>query len=457
MPCLHLLNTFEEWARPKSEVASLKALLDQLLIKHAILPFRRAPGLPRQDELVKKGSSNGFVDALVSSLAHFHFYEPRKDPRGDSKSKVHMIVTCLSLIFKVATRSRPRGTHQLRSAKDGWLEAFFIQIRTCAFAALVPSSSTQARKSYIRLTKWMLDTCVENKLILSISSLEKILEDASGLSESGDESQFAWSIISLCLTADSSVFVTPSITRKKGKHPYRPPNKYLTVLLSKLTEDTCSTEPSNDSEYEYKIKNVLTPLMRAFADARDLMGFIGHWKERLTDIQRKRSSTSLPTHTTMWEDDDLVQAVSNICELKMTTGQVINLISDAVQRLGSSAVNKAGASNDDILSALVILDCMLGGCRSDHFVTKVAESASSAVRTITHSLPSQPDIFGKHKWRAWRIGATFNHRWSPEPDSSFTTKALELLDPAAALPKNDSSGDYSEQLQAFAFLLVCTI
>ena len=445
LPCLHLLVTFKDRESAGTGLKSLQADLEELLIKHVITPFRTA-NLGQADSL----------DAFTKAFSYFPFHRPRLNHRAWVKSQTHIQLWCLSLLFQIAISNFSWGTSKLQKTENIWLEKLFVQIRACASTLQCADSMPPTQKDLARLSRWMLRTAAEHELSLSIPSLKDVLEQTSCLFDNKKDSHVEWSVVSLCLKNNASVFSTPSLTHKKGKSGSSTKSSAsLDALLQKITKTSCKEKSTKDEDYQFKISHVIIPLLHVFAEARDLSCFIAHWRDQLDHIQLKRREMGKPIHMTIWEDDVISQAASGLCESKMTVGQMSSVLNDA-----GHAIQDPQESNNNTLSAIVLIECIFNAYHSEKYKTGLAVSAGTIAQEIARILSHTDSLLGNWQWRAWRAIATFNVRWLLEPDAQFSDEVISLIDTAQGLldrctsrPVDDVKFHNADVLHVFTFLL----
>lgn len=465
LPCLLLVHTFQERTIPNTEVDVLQHLLTSLLEKHVTLPFRASSALVNRNHEQRVVSTVVFVDAMTISLRDFRFHEPRTsiDSRGDTKTRVHLTITCLSLLFHIASTCRSRDTSESCRAESLWLESLFAQILTCASVVLNTPPSVQTQKDFVRLTKWMLRRVLDNRVILSTTTLESILGTTSGLlDENYGNGHVIWSLVSLCLQNDPNVFMIPSTTSKDGEgYSPRKSNKFLIALFTHITEDTCRSSSLDDNDYSFKLNKVVIPLLHAFRDARNLVGFIAQWREQLTILQERcqphmRSKNALLNHMAIWENDTLSLSVANLCETNLTVGQVERLFGQVQQDLDS-----LGTAVGGLFPSIVVLDCLVSGCSHKDTLRKLIGPAQLVFRSLASISATRPDLIQGYQWRLWRIMTVINDRWSlptvPQvPRESAYSAAIVARD-LLCLGQPESvtveEPEYSDRLHSFNFLL----
>ena len=472
LPVLQLLDTCRQRPAPKEEMAEVIRCLEVLLIDHIVLPLRSSfLGLELATEPEHEVSLTSFGDRMVSLLRGFLPQPEESFNRVDWKTDKQLATSMISLLFDIAITCRPRNTAKLRRLENPWLEQLFIQLTRCAETICPPVSAVIAQKDHSRVIKWMLRKAVDHQVQLSISTIKALLDHASGLF--GDiqtetridvesDNQIEWGLVSLCILNDSNTFVIPSSSASKNEtYAYRPPNKYLSALLRNITHEVCYELLTEDKDYNFKLLHVIEPLCNAFIGARDLTGFLEHWREQLCIIQEQQESqgTSFSLVPSIWEDERLLLYVGQSIELSLTTGQIDRVLSAAACDLAPSIPNVL--SDPISLASLIILDCVCAGLFKDETLIKLETVALSVFSLLGVLVSSPSNTSTPHGWRVWRIMARITDRWSSLRDSSvFQRKAHRAICMASELISRISSElklhdivDLTGELYAMKFML----
>ena len=450
--------------------------LEELLIVNIILPLRSSilgpePATEHEKE-VSLGSVSGHMASLLrGSLPHLE----SPVSRADWKTDKHLALSTIALLFDIAIRCRPRNTPKLRRIENPWLEQLFIKLAKCAETLFPPASPVRAQKDYIRVIKWMLRKAVDHQVRLSLSTIKALLDRASGLfrnlsdvhTKDGvdveHDNQIEWGLIRLCILNDPDAFVVPSSSASDNEtYAYRPPNKYLSALFRNITDEMCYESLEEDKDYDFKVLHVIEPLCNAFIGARDLTGFLEHWREQLSIVQERQQSRGnyFDLVPSIWEEEKLLLYVAQSVESSLTAGQISHVLSTVAHDLAPSIPNVL-SDRSMSLASLIILDCVTSGLSKDETIFKLESLALSifsllGVLTSTLSYMSSP-----HNWRVWRIQATITDRWSSLCDSSeFKRKAHPAICMASELINRISSSltlhgniDLEQELHAFRFML----
>ena len=474
LPVLQLLDTCRQRPTQNVEIAEVTRSLESLLVDHIILPLRNSfrgpePATDPEHEI----SLTSFGDQMVSLLRGFLPQPEYSFDRADRKTDKHLAISIISLLFDVAITCRPRDTPKLRRTENSWLEQLFIKLTKCAENLFPPVSADIAQKDHIRVIKWMLRKAVDYQVQLSSSTIKALLEQASGLFRNvGDkynatridvegEHQIEWGLVSLCILNDSNVFVVPSSSPNKNKkYAYRPPNKYLSALLRHITQEMCYESLEEDKNYDFKLLHVIKPLCNAFIGARDLIGFLEHWREQLCMVQEQQESQEsyISLVPSIWQDEKLLLYVAQ--RIEFTVGQIDRVLSTAAHDLEPSIPN---VPNDHSISlaSLIILDCVCAGLFKDETLVEL-DTVALSVFSLLGMLVSRPsNISSPSGWRVWRIMGRITDRWSSLRDSSeFKRKAHQAICMASELTNRISSEfnlhdvvDLTEELYAVRFML----
>lgn len=439
--------------------------LEDLLVEHVTQPLRRtfqdsdlATRFP--DELCLVSLS----DQLVPLLRDFRPQSEDHCLRSEWETDNHLTLTFISLLFDIAIKSCYRVTPKLRMVEDPWLEKLFTQLAKCAETIFPSKSPVKAQKDYVRVVKWMLRKAVVHHVQLSLPTISAVLHQASGLSDLAEDCHVEWGLISLCISSDSNAFVIPSTSTSSNVHySYRPPNIYLSSLLERITDDTCEIPLKKDEDYEFKLRHVILPLCDAFINARDLVGFMEHWREQLTVVQKRQASQqkSEDLGGSIWEDEELLQFVAHSLESALTVSQIEKEVSIALRDLSSSIPSVISDQSVSLGGALTILDCLCIGVQKDEDLTKLEEKAKSIFDLLGVLLSSTPGRSRRQGWRVWRVMATITDRWlSLHVSMDFKRQAhsaicmaFELIHHVAPETHQDGSLSMEEEIHAFRFML----
>ena len=439
LPTLQLLDTCKQRPTPTEDMAEVIKSLEGLLREHIVLPLRSSYlGLKPAAEIEEEVSFTSFSDRLVSLLRGFLPLLERSSSRADWKTNKHLALSIISLLFDVAIGCRPRHNAKLRRLENAWLEQLFVKLVKCAENLFPPVSSIKAQKDSTRVIKWMLRKAVDHQVQLSLSTIKALLDQASGLfqdtddghtetrADVGDDNRIEWGLISLCILNDSNTFVIPSSSPNDNEtFAYRPPNKYLSALLREITHEVCYQSSQEDRDYDFRLLHVLQPLCCAFIAARDLTGFLEHWREQLSIVQKQQESKGklFDLIPSIWEDERLLLYVARSVESSLTAGQIDRVLSTAARGLSPSIPDIVNHSSIS-LASLMVLDCVCTGLVKDEMLVKLESIAVSVFSLLGEFVLRPSNLSSPYRWRVWKIKGTITDRWPSLRDSLEFKRAV---------------------------------
>ena len=470
LPALQLLHHCRVWSSSKKDMEAVTTSLEHLLITFTILPFRASfVGTRESGQLRFTNHATALMEDLVSALRSYHYPKLKANSslgrdtyeaeRQALKTQNHLKITYVSLLFEIALSLRPLSRSTNNRAEDSWLEELFGQLIDCAGILVPPTSTVKAHKDHTRLLGWMLQTCVDHKLQLSLSRIQATLDQFSGFFSSNCGDTVEWSVVSLCLQIDFNAFVVPGSSGEASlSHSTRHPNKYLSALFSNISNEHFEASQN----YEFLLTGIVLPLCSAFADARDLDGFIHYWIEQISIHEERQSekkglSLNMPR---LWQDERLLQLVAQFAESKLTPGQLDHLASSASKGPAPS-MPSTSISPSLSLANLVILDCLFSGIYQETTLKTLAETAQSIFSMLGAHLSDCLDHSLVHNWRMWRIKTTIADRWVTLRNSALFKGSLqssictasEVLVRMCLKTSPHGEADRGEELFAFRFLL----
>lgn len=385
---------------------------------------------------------------------------PANDRTQQINSHAHLKAVLLTLFFEIAIKHESNKNPKNRNEHVPFLQSLFNTLKSSAQSTFGLESSVDLSRDYTETLTLLLGKANEHQLQLDIPSIEPILNETAILTADADPQQINWRLTSLCLENNPDVFVL-SIDAPSGGYSYRKPNRLLVALLAPLAD--IRTEAHHDQRYVFVLSRVLIPLLHAFAEARDLPGFLEHWRERLDthlkidwsiqkDARRNNVSESL------WEDDGLMNAAQALIESSLSISQLENMLTAAESHLWNLA---RGNDRSFSIAQLVILETLLSGCHSESFRTKFSGLTDSIYEALAKIALEDDLRYGEQRWRIWRILSLIDLRWpsvrrescSLDDSDGITNGAFTVLEGAAALPDACSVAQFQESSHAFSVLI----
>lgn len=373
---------------------------------------------------------------------------------------VHMITDLMCLFFEIAITDRLTRTSSSRREEESFLRKLFNELKRCAKLKFGPGSLINSPKAYSRSLIFLLEKAAEHNLQLDASTIESVLEEATGLLQDSDSQQITWILVSLCLENNADVFVIP-IGAPSGHYSYRKPNRFLDSLFVALAKTR--DEADHDQVYGLKLKKIVIPLLYAFAKARDLPSFLEHWKEQLNasvEISQgvPGAESKGKAYQSLWEDDELLNAAQGLIEPSLSSAQLDTILTKLHKRLRELDPKVDGSLS---ASELVILDCIITGCRAEELLTKLSARVQSIYDALAEVVLKFPQVYGGQRWRLWRVLAAIEWKWSSSYQSQSSMETVnEVAHRAFAVlgEIHDKTGDedalvYQDYPHAFSVVV----
>ena len=437
-------------------------MLERLIVQHIILPardcFEDSKHLrATQDDEVQKSSANDLLGPLQDPAF-------RTERRGHSE---HEAMHPVARFFDIILKYTPLATTQQRISEQAWLQFMLDQVALLApaLASDPPDSTLQEPQ---RALKDVLQMVATKKLKLEIAMLEKILSQNSKLLYK-EGHPVDWLVVGLCLEIDPDIFVVPTISKDAAGQATREPNKYLSALFGKINNLSLSSEATSELFRQDILKHVLIPLAKGFAQARDLVGFVNHWRSNilqsrplsygpdnvlLIDRTESESTLKMAAHS-LWEEEDLLRAVAALLEQRLNFRQIEGVLKELSAALVSTHLSQATEQGLSTAANLVILDCMLSSCKKEDIVSQSAKLVDGLYTDLL-ALCEANLLPESQSWRPWRCIAKIRSRWAVELSLSLEVRELEERVARKAiklLSQKDPDHPNKALLQALNFVL----
>lgn len=323
---------------------------------------------------VNAGDAIGdWKDELDQLVARNIVIPAKTDRTANAESELLSTLTRISIIqdsanapilFDVAIRSIQVQGPQRRRTNDNWLQPVFSTLR----AAMPPQRAEQNGNAI----REMLQGAIKYKIDLGLPTLRSVTSEYCML-----EGNTNWDLLSTIIKLDANVFLISNETQD--------------LLQELLTRITSACVKPTWAEFSAKVtSDVLIPLMKGFAKARDLSAFIRHWYAQLVAFERRRKEARLFSMAVFsaWEDEVLQAEFSKIIEASLTVTQIIQLLEWI-----SMQVEEAPDA------VCVILEAIAGS------ITQVEFSDAIGLRLydIMFGDNASEKLDRRYKWRSWRI------------------------------------------------------
>ncbi|KAL8966531.1 MAG: hypothetical protein Q9183_003333, partial [Haloplaca sp. 2 TL-2023] len=460
VPVLKLLTTLESFTTVSPVLNEVQHMLEDVLLLHVIVPVRVSfENRRRSRDAQDKEAAGAGIDEILT---------PLEDLTSSSNSLSHQTEKysqCIAGLFHMVIKHTPLATAKQRTAEKSWLQYMFDHITRHAVILTDLPIAHHSSEYPVEALKMMLKMLSEKGMQLEKPTLRKILTEISNMFD-GRPGEVEWELISLCLRMDPDVFVVPEAPDGSNTGSTKgSPNEFLVALAATLSD--LARRPPRVSQYmmEEMVEHVIVPLVNGFADARNLSGFVNHWRfwllrHHLRNQNSEKQSSANPQATSnVWEDERVLQEVAKLIEARMTAKQVDAMLLEANSAL---ATDFAGSSLEHRISALVaelvILDCILHACSTDDICAKVSETSTKIYSALVSMLLSW-QAYPVPKWRIYRCMTVLKRRWIAEIDeesdmmkgeATVVSSALEMF---AKADTHEGLEDVEELEQAFNYTI----
>lgn len=389
-------------------------LLESLLIRNAVEPARLSllnAMLPqdRRDQIVPTDFAK---DSLVAIA----------DP--DLQALTEGVKAPAAMFYSIAIQCRPRGTPKERRTEHSWLQRLFIYFAESLSFFDSTQDDGQRSKSMIIIHD-MLSMAFMNGIHFDSPVLERILGQL--FEHFNSHVTVQWSIIQRCMEMDPKLFVSASRTGTiSNKTSQEVPNRFLRSLFENVTERghelrsnnglPDSTDGIEISDHAAQVQAVTVQLISAFAESRELISFIRHWREQLTAYQQPNPIWD----ASIWEEPQLQQHLKERLEPCTTVEQIEKLLTTTKDDLTAFMKREplGIVATRACISHMIALECVLSGCTGDLTIHKLRQVTSAIYDVILQLLVVKTAADRCFKSSSWKVLATINGRWPTVEGSS---------------------------------------
>lgn len=359
---------------------------------------------------------------------------PENTPNTGSNPD-EIVRSTVPLLFDIAVRCIPRDSPRKRIIEAPWLEGLFLYLMQKVHLVVFSESSvTMSQQSY-QIIEQMLQTAIDRRVSLDTPILRDIVRRFSGLFESGKD-PCQWSLIAKILELDVNVFLIP-IEVETGS--LATPYGLLSTLFARITQTGRKLGSTISDDYRFLRSSIVLPLLREFAKARDLSGFLDYWRSELKaqeefglDSHNELAESPPRTPMSIWEDIELTKELTNLLERSLTPGQIEKALSLTFPDLKAS-LDPGDDYGQGAYASAVVIDAILGAIHREETADLVSLSVAKFAFIITPNLDLYSNWPENHRWRLWQLATLMNLRWHQAWSIALETLAEELGLPNTSL------------------------
>ncbi|KAL2436212.1 hypothetical protein ABEF95_005633 [Exophiala dermatitidis] len=374
-----------------------KKALERLIAIHLVFPFRSM-----FNERYAKKWRNVKDTLLYEHLEHvLKGFEERVMVVGDTEAGSNKLRNLSWVILDIAARSIPASDIRKRQQEQPWLDSLFICLVHVLWPRIPQITSTgvvqkeistalalRDRESWVAPMEKLIDAALAVKLRISLSLTGYILSAIFA----SDEETCPWSLLAKIVRLDVNILI-PSIGLSNSE-------QLLRQVLERIESDTVSTEL-----YGLIRDDIVLALLRAFARARNLDGFVTIWHQGLGDAIRVRYTTKYDPDTIpavlVWDDDDIFEEFKSLVLVHAPPRMGQRLLGELVDELRS--ISQVVGSTADVFAKLAIFSALLE--QSDMQEASFSLDTNqlvSLLEVVADMLPKKSD-YQAQRWRLWRL------------------------------------------------------
>ena len=442
--CLQYLRTRTEYAHIDLSLSEISGTLRRLLADHVLLPYRQA--VLKQDDQSPESQDirHHVIHSLVQGLTDRRLCPTHTDSLTDYKTRHHTWNALLSMLFSIAVESRPRQSQKQRLQEDPWLERLFLDLGDVVGDLQLEKTEHKDKKYRVRLIRFLLETCCDRKVKLGITTLQQVLDFASGLGSEDENITLDWHVISYCLAIDPDVFITSQQHNDRSQSAAKEPNTYLKSLLK------ASSVEKSIKDRVHVTYSIILPLLIAFVNARDILQFVDVWSDQLKTLDQPLDESMQSEKRRPWQDEAVLTAVSDQIE-SLTIEQLHSLVRKVLDDRPDDSGSVLNVASATILSSL------FRGINTEGTIQSMRDLASEIFKIAASSADSATGTVAIYQSR---LLTAILQRWSLGDDLEESkhqimraaTQRLTNLPSWASEPEKKKL-DYREEFESFRCIL----
>ncbi|KAJ5987334.1 hypothetical protein N7451_011699 [Penicillium sp. IBT 35674x] len=399
------------------ERAYLLHAVERITALHVLLPARVAfferggSGIDYSQEEPDWSAVQPVTAALRPIIREQSSLQGTEISKDGSFHALWQSIELLPELFDNAVRAVPRDDFRRQTHEAPWLETLFVAVAELAYSTSQEDDPDNFSSRFVSVLEQLLRVALERNVGLS---LHTILTHASytGLLEEGLE-KVQWTVTALVISLGVDVFLPNSGLRDS--------RKFLDALLSKILLEWRSGVSSKSESYDVIKNDIALPLLRGFAAARDLPFFLEVWHNQLVVIEEARTQDkSLPLFS-VWEDDDLCNAFSEVIRMTLSGSILATLMQTAA--VETRAEDGKVSSSPHSYAKIVVMEASSRG-RALQF-TDSEKTMSHILETLTSTLSSKQSLHWR--WRLWRFMRNILQNNIHSPSNALGQAAQSLV------------------------------
>ena len=412
----------------KSSEQDCKQALESLVARHIFLPARTA-FFRAQDLAESKGRRP--IGSQHPTFTITAMLEPLEAAFALDDEQARDQLASLPLLLNIALRSTPTPTPRQRLKEKPWVEAVFEALHQCNKSAAGGVTSCTALVQMLRV--------IGERASLSREALESIVRQYSNLGRTS-EGDVDWELIAQVIDLDADVLVD---------------NEAVEILFSEVTsamvkphavssnpdlpaDISVDSYPLDDMTQTLLREGIVIPIMKAFAQRRNLVAFVDLWSKQLQPDY----------HTQIWSvRTELDDSFGALLEDSITESRISDMFDHYAGVILATpnleTMDGVETSQPKLDASIIILNAILAGVQSESLMDELHERLGRLFDMTLQLYDSFAEKMKSGKsedvidWRGWSLMTRAFELWFPTWVSQESTagaiagKVLSLVKSAA--------------------------
>jgi nucleolar pre-ribosomal-associated protein 2 len=388
------------------------------------------------------------IDGKAGLLEHKEQEREAKtkiDKKTGSRNPVLKPAELLPIFLDIAIRSVPRDTFRRQTNEGPWLETLFVAIAELAFSAVKQEETADVTSDFISILEQMFRIILNRGVKLSLHTLITHAAYTGVFKDNLDKVQ--WRLTALLVELGVDIFLPNSGLPDSAR--------LLAALLEKIMLHWTSGYPGGDGMYAKVKTDIVVPLLRGFASARDLLTFVQLWYEQLVLVELARSRNRGLARFSIWESDDLANVCSELMKTSLTEAQVSSLAQNTLSELLSESGAIAVSAN--AFGRFVTLEAASRNLTCDAGSDRTMSVLRTVIKALVATISSKQNMHWR--WRLWRFSGNVLEFAMKSTDGSFDGTLGSLVNSAKNRIRDlhnqpmSRQQDFAEILEAYRFVL----
>lgn len=375
------------------ERGHLLLAVERLVALHVLLPARAAflyrggQGIDYTQDEPNWNAVEPVTNTFRLIIRENHLSHASQDSSNKAVDSSWRAIELLPELYDNAVRAVPRDSFRRQRKEAAWLETLFVAVAELAYSTAKEDDPHTFYTKFILVLEDLLQVALDRNVGLS---LHTVLTHSgyTGLLKPVHE-KVQWKITALLINLGVDIFLPNS-----GLPDTR---ELLNALLDKIMHQWRNGFHEDSNSYNVIKFEILIPLLKGFAAARDLPTFTQVWCGQLTIIEKARLRNDKLPLFTVWEDDDLCDAYSEAVRTSLTGSHAEGHIHTTA--IDTKAGNGQISGSAQSYARFVIMEAM---SRSQISISADSEKAlTELLHTVTDTLHSGRELHWR--WRLWRF------------------------------------------------------